>query len=88
MELSEQKNFKATVYVSLKDGVLDPQGSTIQRALQSLGYSGVDSVRAGKFFEISIKATDRQTVQKKLEQMCHKLLANPVIEKYSFEVSE
>jgi len=76
-------NQKATVYVKLREGVLDPQGVTIQKALVQMGYEEFLSVRTGKFFELEIKA-DAAEIQQKIEQVSRKLLSNPVIE--SFEV--
>ena len=83
---NDKKHFKAVVYVSFKDGVLDPQGSTIQRALGTLGYNGIADVRAGKFFEIALAAHDERAARTEIEAICQKLLANPVIEKYRYEV--
>lgn len=77
---------KARVYVSLKSGVLDPQGSAIQRALGGLGFAGIVSVRQGKFFDIEITATDAAAAQAELDAACAKLLANPVIESWRIEV--
>jgi phosphoribosylformylglycinamidine synthase len=77
-------NKKAVVYVRLKDGVLDPQGVTIHKALLQMGYDDIQSVRTGRFFELEIseKASD---IDRKIDEVCSKLLANPVIEKYSVE---
>jgi len=77
---------KARVYVTLKPGVLDPQGKAIQGSLHSLGFAGVESVRLGKFFEISLAGTDPQSAESELSRMCEKLLANTVIEKYRVEL--
>ena len=77
---------KARVYVTLKPGVLDPQGKAIQGSLHSLGFSGVESVRLGKFFEISLAGNDPQRAESELARMCEKLLANTVIEKYRVEI--
>jgi len=74
-------NEKAVVYVRLKDGVLDPQGVTIQKALAQMGYKDFMSVRSGRFFELEIKA-DAQDIDKQIDEICSKLLANPVIEKF------
>ena len=74
-------NEKAVVYVRLKDGVLDPQGVTIQKALAQMGYQDFMSVRSGRFFELEIKA-GAQEIDKKIDEICSKLLANPVIEKF------
>jgi len=77
-------NRKAIVYVRLKDGVLDPQGVTIHKALTQMGYEDFLSVRSGRFFELDIKA-DAANIDRKIAEICSKLLANPVIEKYSVE---
>ncbi len=77
---------KARVYVTLKPGVLDPQGKAIQGSLHSLGFAGVESVRLGKFFEISLAGTDAKSAEAELARMCEKLLANTVIEKYRVEI--
>ena len=80
--------YLARVYVTLKPTVNDPQGLTIRGALHSLGFSDVESVRAGKYLEIRLDAKDRKQAEKKLGEMCRKLLANPVIEDFRFEVEE
>jgi phosphoribosylformylglycinamidine synthase len=77
-----------TVTVRLKEGVLDPEGQTIRRALDQMGFSGVDSVRTARLFEIQIDAPDPETARERLEEMSAKLLANPVVETYAVEVSE
>ena len=74
---------KKTVFVKLKDGVLDPQGVTIQKALVQMGYDDFLSVRSGRFFELEIDG-QAEEMDKKLEEVCSRLLANPVIE--DFEV--
>jgi len=76
---------KAVVYVRLKDGVLDPQGVTIQKALDQMGYSDFLSVRSGRFFELEI-AADSRDIDRKIHEVCSKLLANPVVEKYKVEM--
>ena len=73
---------KAIVRVTLKPDVLDPQGKAIQKASVSLGYEAVRSVRQGKFFEVELDARDVGAAQKLLDELCKKLLANPVIEDY------
>ncbi len=80
--------FLARVYVTLKPTVNDPQGLTIRGALHSLGFADVESVRAGKYLEIQIAADDRKKAESQLAEMCRKLLANPVIEDYRFELEE
>jgi phosphoribosylformylglycinamidine synthase subunit PurS len=77
---------KARVTVTLKTGVLDPQGKAIQHALSSLGFSGVEDVRQGKLIELELAASDRAAAQAEIEAMCEKLLANTVIENYSIEM--
>lgn len=79
-------SLKATVHVMLKDGVLDPQGEAVRHALGTLGFPGVDAVRQGKVIELDLAATDRSAAEAEVRQMCEKLLANTVIEKYSVEI--
>ncbi len=74
---------KALVHVTLKPEVLDPQGKAIQKASVSLGHVGVTSVRQGKMFEIELDASDEDAARRLLEELCDKLLANPVIEDHS-----
>jgi len=80
--------FLARVYVTLKPTVNDPQGLTIRGALHSLGFTDVQSVRAGKYMEIRLSAADRTQAEAQVAEMCRKLLANPVIEEYRFELEE
>lgn len=80
------QRFNARVFVSLKPTVNDPQGITIGSALASLGFAGVDGVRSGKYFQIGLTAEDGESASRQVDQMCTRLLANPVIETYSFEV--
>lgn len=77
---------KASVYVTFKAGVLDPQGEAVRGALSSLGFEGVSGVRVGKFIEIEIEGS--KDVRADLDRMCRELLANPVIEDYRVEVAE
>ena len=77
---------KARVHITLKNGVLDPQGKAIQHALGSLGFDGVDDVRQGKYFELDLSTTDKAAAEVNVEEMCKKLLANMVIENYSIEI--
>jgi phosphoribosylformylglycinamidine synthase subunit PurS len=74
---------KARVHVRLKDGVLDPQGAAIGRALAQLGFAGIGSVRQGKLIELELDRTDRAGAEDEIRAMCEQLLANPVIETYS-----
>jgi len=78
---------KARVTVTLKAGVLDPQGQAIQGSLKSLGFAGVGSVRQGKVFDIDLGETDRGAAVTALRGMCEKLLANTVIENYAIEIA-
>lgn len=75
---------KAVVYVRLKEGVLDPQGVTIHKALQQMGYDDFVSIRSGKFFELEVKS-DAADIDRKIDEVCAKLLSNPVIEDYKVE---
>ena len=80
------ENKKAVVYVSLKDGVLDPQGVTIQKALSQMGYSDFVSVRSGRFFELEIES-DASDIDRRIDDVSSRLLSNPVIEKFHVERS-
>ena len=80
--------FLARVYVTLKPTVNDPQGLTIRGGLHSLGFEAVDSVRAGKYLEIQLDGADRASAETQVTEMCRKLLANPVIEDFRFEIEE
>ena len=82
----ENKLARAIVYVKLKDGVLDPQGSTIQRALENMGYQGIRDIRSGKVFEIAFQKEQGKKPEELIEEICRKLLTNPVIEKFNFEI--
>lgn len=77
---------KARVTVTLKNGVLDPQGKAIVGALGSLGFDGVNSVRQGKVFDIELQGTDKSAAEANIKAMCEKLLANTVIEDYSITI--
>ena len=78
---------KARVTVTLKNGVLDPQGKAIEGGLSSLGFQGIESVRQGKVFDIELNGSAKEA-EKKLAEMCEKLLANTVIEDYHVELVE
>ena len=77
---------KAKVHVTLKTGVLDPQGKAISHALESLGFEGVGNVRQGKFIELNLNETDPDKARARVGEMCEKLLANTVIENYSIDL--
>jgi phosphoribosylformylglycinamidine synthase PurS subunit len=87
LELAQQNPMKARVTVTLKYGILDPQGKAIEGALRSLGVEGVASVRQGKVFDIEIEGGDRKQAETLLREAADKLLANTVIENYRVEVT-
>ncbi|MGH9875727.1 MAG: phosphoribosylformylglycinamidine synthase subunit PurS [Pyrinomonadaceae bacterium] len=78
---------KAKVKVTLKNGILDPQGKAIEGALGSLGFSGVGHVRQGKYFEIDLAETDKANALNQVKAMCERLIANTVIENYDIELA-
>jgi phosphoribosylformylglycinamidine synthase subunit PurS len=78
---------KARVFVTLKSGVLDPQGEAVRHALGTLGFQGVTGVRQGKVIELDLAATDRAAAEADVTAMCEKLLANTVIETYAVEIA-
>jgi len=77
---------KARITITLKSGVLDPQGKAIANALGALGFDGVDGVRQGKYIELDLDESDPDRARDQIERMCQKLLANTVIENYQFEL--
>ena len=77
---------KAKVHVTLKQGVLDPQGRAVQQALAALGFGNVNGVRQGKLIEVELADGDPAAVRARVEDMCRQLLANPVIENYAIEI--
>jgi phosphoribosylformylglycinamidine synthase subunit PurS len=77
---------RARIFVRLRPGVLDPEGATIQKALQGLGFSEVRDLRVGKVYTVDLDESDRARAQSRLDEMCKRLLANPVIEDYRCEV--
>lgn len=77
---------KVKVHVTLKNGVLDPQGKAIENTLGSLGFSGVSNVRQGKFIELTVAQTNADKARAQVEEMCKKLLANTVIENYQIDI--
>jgi phosphoribosylformylglycinamidine synthase len=76
----------ARIYVTLKPGVLDAQGDTVKSALETLGFKGVEEVRIGKFMLVTLNSATADEAKAQVEEMCRRLLANPVIEDYSFEM--
>ena len=79
---------RAKVHVTLKQGVLDPQGKAVENALSALGFGGVGGVRQGKYIELELSETDPKKAQSQVEDMCKKLLANTVIEDYAIDIAE
>ncbi len=79
---------EARIHVTLKKSVLDPQGETVKSGLASLGFSGVEDCRIGKFMVLKLRESDPAKARDQVDEMCRKLLANPVIEQYVFEISE
>ena len=77
---------RVKIFVSLKNGVLDPQGKAIERSLHTLGYTEVGDVRVGKYLEVEVNAASRTEAEGRVREMCEKLLANTVIEDYRFEI--
>ena len=79
---------KARITITLKNGVLDPQGKAIHNSLEGLGFAGVEDVRQGKFIEIELAGDDAEAAKASVAEMCEKLLANTVIENYTVEISD
>jgi phosphoribosylformylglycinamidine synthase subunit PurS len=77
---------RVKIFVSLKNGVLDPQGKAVERSLHSLGYQEVQDVRVGKFVELNLQADSREAAEGRIREMCDRLLANPVIEDFHYEI--
>ncbi len=77
---------KANIKITLKAGVLDPQGKAIEHALQGLGFEGVNEVRQGKYIEVDLAETDEARAREQVDRICKDLLANTVIEKYAYEI--
>ena len=79
---------RVKIFVSLKSGVLDPQGKAIERSLHTLGYGEVQDVRMGKYLELTVEGIARTVAESRIREMCDKLLANPLIEDYRFEIED
>lgn len=79
---------KARIHITLKSGVLDPQGQAIATTLDHMGFQGVGAVRVGKYIELDLAETSPDKARKAVEQMCEKLLANTVVEKYTLEMAD
>lgn len=80
--------YKAVITVNFKKSILDPQGSAVLKALKSLGYHNVEDVRVGKHIEVMLESDNSENAKAQLEEMCSKLLANPVIEDYKVDLAE
>ena len=77
---------RARIIVTPKKAVLDPQGKTVQNALEHMGYSGITAVHVGKYLEIELSGTDKEAARRQLDEAAHKFLSNPVIEDYRLEI--
>ena len=80
------KTLKAKIIITPKKAVVDPQGKTVQSALAHMGYQGVGAVHVGKYLEIELAGADTESARKQIDDACHKILSNPVIEDYRFEI--
>lgn len=78
----------AEIHITLKELVLDPQGTTLKRSMETMGYRNIDDVRMGKFIQVRFDSDDREAVEEKVREMCQKILSNPVIEQYSYTIVE
>ena len=79
-------DMKATIIVTPKKAVLDPQGKSVQNALEQMGYQGIGAVHVGKYLEIELPGADKESWRKQIDEACHRILSNPVIEDYKFEI--
>ena len=79
---------RVEVFIQLKPGLLDPQGETLTHALESLGHEGVSELRVGKWITFRMEESDRAAVEREVEEMCERLLANPVIESFEYRLDE
>ena len=77
---------KAKIIITPKKAVLDPQGKTVQSALEHMGYTGVGAVHVGKYLEVELNGTDKEVARKQIDEACHRILSNPGIEDYRFEL--
>ena len=81
-----RSDMKARIIITPKKAVVDPQGKAVQKALEQMGYSGIDAVHVGKYLEIELNGADPETARRQLDEACHKFLSNPVIEDYKLEM--
>jgi phosphoribosylformylglycinamidine synthase len=79
---------KSKIKILLKESILDPQGSTVRHAIESLGHEGIANVRIGKYIEVNFDSDSKENVEEQTKILCEKLLTNPVIETYQFEIEE
>ena len=79
---------KAKIYITLKDGIHDPKGRAIQQSLQTLGFTTAQDIRVGKFLEVELQDTEKESAESNIKSMCLKLLANTVIEDFRYEIVE
>jgi phosphoribosylformylglycinamidine synthase len=77
---------KAKIIITPKKAVLDPQGKTVQSALEHMGYAGIQAVHVGKYLEVELSGADKEAARKQMDEACHKFLSNPVIEDYKLEL--
>ena len=80
--------YHARIYVTLRSSVLDPAGVAVESGIKQMGYEGVTGVRIGKYIELELSATDEADAKNQLDEICDRLLANPVIENYCFEITQ
>ncbi|HLA82451.1 MAG TPA: phosphoribosylformylglycinamidine synthase subunit PurS [Thermoleophilia bacterium] len=80
--------YKVSVYVTPKQGVVDPQGAVIERALPALGHSGARNIRVGRYITLEVEGSNIEQAKADVDDMCRRLLANPIIEDYRFDVSD
>lgn len=83
-----ERQFQAKVYVTLRSSVLDPAGVAVEVGVKSMGYDGIEGIRIGKYVELKVRAADEAAARTQLDTICDRLLANPVIENYRFELHE
>jgi phosphoribosylformylglycinamidine synthase PurS subunit len=83
-----RRSMKAKIIVTPKKAVVDPQGKTVQNALEHMGYRGIKAVHVGKYLEVELDGGDKETLRKSLDEACHKFLSNPVIEDYKLEIAD
>jgi phosphoribosylformylglycinamidine synthase subunit PurS len=86
--LAAELAMKAKIIITPKKAVVDPQGKTVQGALDHMGYTGIGAVHVGKYLEIELTGSDKEAARKQIDDACHKILSNPVIEDYRFEITD